>query len=98
MCRRISVEIKVFLSIWSIEEGFKISDEGSLQLEMAIRSIKDGEHTYSGSACQKEDQDASDLARMIAPTERGPQPQKDTTGNQEANSRLSITAEIQQMV
>lgn len=50
-------------------------------------------NTRSGNVCQKEDQDASVMARMIAPTERGPQPQKDTTGNQEANSRLSITAE-----
>lgn len=55
-------------------------------------------NTRSGNVPQKEDQDASVMARIIAPTERGPQPKKDTTGNQEQNSRLSITAEIHQMV
>ncbi|CAH1453421.1 unnamed protein product [Lactuca virosa] len=37
----------------------------------------------------RENQDAS---------ERGPQPQKETTGNQEGNSRLSITAEIHKII
>ncbi|KAI3690422.1 hypothetical protein L2E82_48447 [Cichorium intybus] len=55
-------------------------------------------NTRSGNVRQREDQDASVMARMLAPTETGPQPRKDTTENQEANSRLSITAEIQQMV